>query len=46
MIVLGDRMFEGVNDYELAQALLKIEKTQVMQVASPEDVLMYLKNNR
>ena len=41
----GDRTFEGGNDYELAHALLKLENTQVVQVASPEDVLMYLKNN-
>ena len=45
VIFFGDRTFEGGNDYELAQALLKLENTQVVQVASPEDVLMYLKNN-
>lgn len=45
IIFFGDRTFEGGNDYELAQALLKLENTQVVQVASPEDVLMFLKNN-
>lgn len=45
IIFFGDRTFEGGTDYELAQALLKLENTQVVQVSSPEDVLIFLKNN-
>ena len=45
IIFFGDKTFEGGNDYELAQALLCIPNTQVVQVASPEEVLSFLKNN-
>lgn len=45
IIFFGDRTFEGGNDYELAHALHQLDNTQVVQVASPEEVLMFLKNN-
>ena len=45
IIFFGDKTFEGGNDYELAQSLLKMSNTQVVQVASPEEVLLFLKNN-
>ena len=45
IIFLGDKTFEGGNDYELAEALRKLDNTTVIQVDNPEDVLMYLKNN-
>ena len=44
LVFFGDRTFEGGNDYELAQALLRQNNTQVVQVESPEAVLMYLKS--
>lgn len=44
IIFFGDRTFEGGNDYELAQALRQLDNTQVVQVASPEEVLMFLTN--
>lgn len=44
LVFFGDRTFKGGNDYELAQALLRLSNTQVVQVSSPEDVLMHLKN--
>jgi len=45
IIFFGDKTFEGGNDYELAEALRHLENTTVVQVDSPEDVLMYLKNS-
>ena len=43
IIFFGDKTFPGGNDYELASALAKIENTQVVQVANPQDVLDFLK---
>ena len=45
VIFFGDKTFEGGNDYELAQALLNLSNTHVVQVTSPEEVLSFLKNN-
>lgn len=45
IIFFGDRTFEGGNDFELAQALLKFENTQIVQVDGPEDVLTFLKEH-
>ena len=39
---LGDRTFEGGNDYELACALREYDNTKVVQVENPDDVLGYL----
>lgn len=39
---LGDRTFEGGNDYELACALREYDNTKVVQVENPDDVLEYL----
>ena len=42
---LNDRFrktFSGGNDFELADALRKIDNTEVIQVESPIDVLKYL----
>ena len=39
---LGDKTFPGGNDFELADALRKIDNTEVIQVESPIDVLKYL----
>lgn len=43
IIFLGDRTERGGNDYSLAQAILKIENTEVVTVCDSEDALMYLK---
>ena len=43
IIFLGDRTFEGGNDYELACALREYSNTKVVQVANPDEVLLYLK---
>ena len=40
----GDKTFPGGNDYELAQALLKLEKTAVIQVENPDELLQKLKD--
>ena len=42
IIFFGDKTFEGGNDYELAEALLKYENTEVIQVSGREDVEKYL----
>jgi len=39
IIFLGDRTYEGGNDYALAFELNKMENTQVIQVENPNDVL-------
>jgi len=44
IIFFGDKTFAGGNDYELAYELSQMENTQVVQVNSPEEVLMFLKN--
>jgi len=44
IIFFGDKTFVGGNDYELAHALSLLDNTQVVQVNSPADVLMYLQN--
>ena len=43
IIFLGDRTYEGGNDYALAAELLKMENTEVVQVENPDEVLNYLK---
>ena len=43
IIFFGDRTFPDGNDYELAQALSKMENTKTVQVSGPEDVLEILK---
>lgn len=42
LIFFGDRTLPGGNDYELAQALLRLSNTQVVQVSGPDEVLNYL----
>ncbi|MBO5441166.1 MAG: HAD-IIB family hydrolase [Alphaproteobacteria bacterium] len=42
IIFFGDRTAPGGNDYALAQALLKMENTEVIAVNTPEDVLTFL----
>ena len=42
IVFLGDRTFEGGNDYELACALREYQGTKVVQVANPDEVLLYL----
>lgn len=42
IIFFGDKTFVGGNDYELAHALSLMKNTQVIQVDSPEEVLMFL----
>lgn len=42
IVFLGDRTFEGGNDYELACALREYGNTKVVQVENPDDVLEYL----
>lgn len=39
IIFFGDRTFPGGNDYELASELLKLERTNVVQVSGPQEVL-------
>jgi phosphomannomutase len=43
IIFFGDKTSLGGNDYELAQALLRLSNTQVVQVSGPDEVLQYLK---
>ena len=43
---MRDKTFKGGNDYELAQALSQMNNTLVVQVNSPEEVLMFLNNNK
>lgn len=43
IIFLGDRTQKGGNDYPLAQTLKAMDKTEVVAVTSPDDVLAYLK---
>ena len=38
----GDRTFTGGNDYELAQALLRLKNTRVVQVDGPAEVIDFL----
>lgn len=45
IIFFGDKTFEGGNDFELAEALRKMDNTQVVQVDGPQEVLAYLQNN-
>lgn len=42
IVFLGDRTYSGGDDYELANALRKMENTQVVQVDSPKQVLQFL----
>lgn len=42
IVFIGDRTFEGGNDYELACALKKLDNTVVVQVENPNQVLEYL----
>ena len=42
IVFFGDKAFEGGNDFELAQALLKLENTEVVQVSSFKDVLTFI----
>ena len=44
IIFFGDKTFPGGNDYELAQTLLQMENTQVVQVNHPNEVLDFLTN--
>lgn len=44
IIFFGDKTFEGGNDYSLAQAVLKLGKSQVIQVDGPDSVKEFLKN--
>lgn len=43
IVFLGDKTFEGGNDYELAFQLRKMENTQVIQINHYEEVLSFLK---
>ena len=42
IIFFGDRTFPGGNDYELAQALAKMDNTKTVQISGPEEVLEIL----
>jgi phosphomannomutase len=42
IIFLGDRTEKDGNDYKLAEALRKMENTEIIAVQSPDDVLKYL----
>ena len=42
IVFFGDKTFEGGNDFELAQSLLKLENTEVVQVSSFKDVLSFI----
>ncbi|MBQ3565007.1 MAG: HAD-IIB family hydrolase [Alphaproteobacteria bacterium] len=44
IVFLGDRTMEGGNDYSIAQELLKLENTQVVQVQGPEDTCKFLRD--
>lgn len=44
IIFLGDRTFEGGNDYALAHELSLMENTQVVQVENPTEVIKFLMN--
>ena len=46
IIFFGDKTFKGGNDYELAQALNKLDNTKVVQVDGPDDVLFFINNNK
>lgn len=46
IVFFGDKTFEGGNDYELAQALLKLENTEVVQVSSFKDVLSFINQEK
>ncbi len=43
IIFLGDMTGKGGSDYALAEALKKMDNTEVITVKSPDDVLTYLK---
>lgn len=42
IVFIGDRTYEGGNDYALAFALKQMDNTKVVQVETPEDVLTNL----
>ena len=42
LVFIGDRTYEGGNDYALASELNKIGNSKVVQVENPEDVLHFL----
>lgn len=42
LIFFGDKTMPGGNDYAIAEALRKMDNTEVIPVNSPEDVLAYL----
>ena len=42
IIFFGDKTEKGGNDYSLAQAVLKLPNTQVVQVSGPQDVQRFL----
>ena len=42
IIFFGDRTLPGGNDYELAQALAKMDNTKTVQISGPEEVLEIL----
>ncbi len=44
IIFFGDKTFKGGNDYALAQEVLFLKNAQVVQVAGPEEVKEFLKN--
>ena len=44
IIFLGDKTFEGGNDYALAQEVLMLGNAEVVQVAGPDAVENFLKN--
>lgn len=43
IVFLGDRTYQGGNDYSLAQALKKLENAEVVAVRNPDDSLVYLR---
>jgi hypothetical protein len=43
IVFLGDRTMPGGNDHSLAEALRKMDNTQVVQVEGPDDSLNFLK---
>lgn len=42
IVFFGDRTMPGGNDYELAQALAKMDNTKTVQISGPEEVLEIL----
>ncbi|MBP5352428.1 MAG: HAD-IIB family hydrolase [Alphaproteobacteria bacterium] len=42
IIFFGDKTFAGGNDFELAEALRRLDNTEIVQVSGPDEVAAYL----